>query len=75
MTNPQNKGIEISVPTIQNIGDGHGNTKKKQRPAKRRNIQKELNKETGSNEQPSTNMFFSPESVWWNLEHRKPHLA
>jgi len=61
--NPQNKGIEISDPTQQNIGDGHGN-KKKQRPAKRRNIQKELNKKTGSNKQPSTDMFFSPESVW-----------
>jgi hypothetical protein len=61
--NPQNKGIEISNPTQHNIGDGHGN-KKQQRPAKRRNIQKELNKKTGSNKQPSTDMFFSPESVW-----------
>lgn len=61
--NPQNKGIEISDPTQQNIGDGHGN-KKKQRPAKRSNIQKELNKKPGSNEQPSTDIFFSPESVW-----------
>jgi len=42
-------------------------TKEKQRPAKRRNIQKELNKETGSNEQPSTNMFFSVFGGIWNI--------